>query len=70
MSRRNVQNENARSSDAGGKSSWDDTVSGVPSSEEDDPKTHEPRKGDMSARRGSPGKNPPSSEPARQRRSR
>jgi hypothetical protein len=62
MENRNVQNTDDQLSEAGGKASWEETVSSIPTSGEDDPKTHEPRKGDMSERRGGPGKNPPSSE--------
>jgi hypothetical protein len=65
MSNGNVQNTDEQLSDAGGKSSWEETVSGAPTSGEDDPKAYEPRKGDMSEREGGPGKNPPSDDAER-----
>lgn len=43
----------------GGKSDWEQTAGAMPTDAEKDPKDHEPRKSDMSVRKGDPGKNAP-----------
>lgn len=43
----------------GGKHEWQRLAESVPSDEENDPKSHEPRKGDMSTREGDPGDRAP-----------
>jgi hypothetical protein len=48
-----------RAAESGGKRSGQDLVESVPSSEDKDPKTHEPRRGDMSEREGDFGKRTP-----------
>lgn len=65
MEKPNDLKSNKKVREAGGKSSWEDKVASIPSSEDEDPKPHEPRKGDMSVRPGDGGKNPPTWKPDR-----
>jgi hypothetical protein len=65
MTKRGGKTKITQPDETGDKSSRERTVSSVPSSKKNDPKTDEPRGGDMSTRAGGRGKNPPTGMPRR-----